>query len=82
MDFDKLTARYKQFGGLRLVWHYVRLGVIPVVIKGVLRCVVKKQSFKSIYPEVLERIEPFLVERYKALNSRFKQMDISICIQK
>ena len=70
MDFDKLTARYKQFGGLRLVWHYVRLGVIPVVIKGVLRCVVKKQSFKSIYPEVLERIEPFLVERYKA--SKFK----------
>ena len=70
MDFDKLTTRYKQFGGLRLVWQYAKLGVIPVVIKGVVICIVKRQSFKTIYPKVLERVEPYLVEQFQV--SRFK----------
>ena len=61
MDYHKLTLRFKQFGGFRLVWQYARLGVLPVI---------KRQSFKAIYPGVLERIEPFLVERFPV--SRFK----------
>ena len=70
MDFHKLLSRYKQFGGLRLVWEYTKLGVLPVVFKGVVRCVVKRQSFKTIYPEVLKRVEPFLIEMFQV--SRFK----------
>lgn len=70
MDFNKLITRYKQFGGKRLVWQYAKLGVMPVVIKGVLRCEAKRQSFKAIYPEVLKRVEPFLTERFQV--SRFK----------
>ena len=64
MDYHKLTSRYKQFGGLRLVWQYTKLGVMPVVIMGVVRCVVNRQSFKTIYPEVLRKTEPYLMERY------------------
>ena len=67
MDFQKLTSRYKQFGGLRLVWQYTKLGVLPVVIKGVVRCVVKRQSFKAIYPEVLRKIEPVLIKKYSSV---------------
>lgn len=65
MDYHKLASRYKQFGGLRLVWQYTKLGVMPVVIRGVVRCVVKRKSFKVIYPEVLKRVEPFLTEQFQ-----------------
>ncbi len=64
MDFHKLISRYRHFGGLRLVWQYTKLRVTPVVINGVVRCVIKKQSFKTIYPEVLKRVEPFLIQKY------------------
>ncbi len=70
MDFRKLISRYWQFGGLCLVWQYSKLGVLPVVIKGVVRCVLKGQSYKAIYPEVQKRVKPMLIERYQV--SRFK----------
>ena len=69
-DFTKLTTRYFQFGGLSLVWEYAKLGVIPVVVKSLVRCALKRVSFKAIYPEVLKRIEPYLAERFQV--SRFK----------
>lgn len=64
MDFHKLISRYKQFGGLRLVWEYAKLGALWPAVKAGVRCLVKGQSFKGIYPEVLKRVEPFLVKRY------------------
>ena len=70
MDYSKFTLRFKQFGGFRLVWQYAKQGVLPMVVKDFVRCVIKRQSFKAIYPGVLERIEPFLVERFPV--SRFK----------
>ncbi|UKK56829.1 capsular polysaccharide synthesis protein [Prevotella communis] len=70
MDFNKLTTRFRQFGGMRLVLQYAKLGVLPAVVRGFVRCVVKRQSFKAIYPEVLKRVEPFLAERFHV--SRFK----------
>jgi len=72
MDFHKLISRYRQFGGLRLVWQYTKLGVFPVVIKGVARCIVKRRSFKAIYPEVLKRIEPKLIAKYGSRVQKFK----------
>ena len=27
-NFDKFEARFKQFGGRRLVWQYARMGVL------------------------------------------------------
>lgn len=72
MDFQKLITRYKQFGGLRLVWQYTELGALWPALKAGLRCLVKGQSFKGIYPEVLKKVEPFLVKRYAPLVSGFK----------
>ena len=65
MDFKKLTSRYKQFGGFHLVREYVRLGVMPSVLTGLFRCLYKRQSFKTIYPAVLRKIEPILIEQYE-----------------
>lgn len=64
MDFKKLITRYRQFGGLRLIWEYVKLGALWPMEKACLKCMVKGQSLKGIYPAVLCKIEPFLVKRY------------------
>lgn len=71
MDFHKLVHRYQQFGGLRLVREYARLGLLWPIAKGFFRCWVKRESFKKIYPEVLKKTEPYLVMRYNGfLKSR------------
>lgn len=50
------------------MWQYVKLGALPVVVKGFVKCLVKGRSFKGIYPEVLRRIEPILVEKYSPIS--------------
>ena len=72
MEYSKLFLRYKQFGGFRLVIEYAKLGVLGTVAKGFFRCLVKWQSFKQIYPSVLRRVEPFLIDKYAPVVSRFK----------
>lgn len=64
MDFKKLITRFRQFGGMRLVCQYAQLGALWPAVKAGVRCLVKGQSFKGIYPEVLSKIEPYLVRRY------------------
>lgn len=73
MDFYKLLTRYKQFGELQLVWEYAKLGILQVAVKSFFCCIIKRQSFKAIYPGVLKRIEPFLIEKFQV--SRFKIQD-------
>lgn len=77
MDLRKLITRYKQFGGLRLVWHYAKLGVLWPAVKVSMRCLVKRQSFKGIYPEVLRRVEPFLIQKYGSKVQEFKKFNSS-----
>lgn len=72
MDFHKLISRYQQFGGLRLVREYARLGVLWPIIKTFIRCLVKGESFKRIYPEALKKVEPFLENRYYGLLQKRK----------
>jgi len=64
MDFQKFITRFRQFGGMRLVWQYAKLGALWPAVKAGVRCLVKGQSFKGIYPVVLKRVEPFLMEKY------------------
>jgi len=73
MDFQKLISRYKQFGGAKLVWQYVKLGALGPAIKAGVRCLLKRQSFKAIYPEVLRKIEPFLIQKYGSKVQEFKK---------
>ena len=72
MDFKKLISRYKQFGGLRLVVEYAKLGALWPAVKTGVRCVFKRQSFKGIYPAVLKRVEPHLIKRYGSIVQGFK----------
>ena len=75
MDFQKLISRYKQFGGMRLVWQYAKLGVLPIVVGDFFRCLIKRNSFKAIYPETLKRVEPFLAQKYGSMLQKFKKFN-------
>ena len=77
MDYHKLASRYKQFGGFRLVIEYAKLGALWSAVKASVRCLLKRQSFKGIYPEVLKRVEPFLVQKYGSKVQEFKKFIIS-----
>lgn len=76
MDFAKLITRFRQFGGMHLVWEYAKLGGLPVLVEGFLKCLARGRSFKGIYPEVLKKVEPFLAERFQV--SRFKFHDTGL----
>lgn len=64
IDFDRLRIRFRQFGGWRLAWEYVRLGLLWVIVKELVKCVVYRRSFKYIYPAIGRVVDPMLVEKY------------------
>lgn len=70
MDFEKLISRYKQFGGFKLALEYARCGALLDGVKQGLKCLVRGQSFKAIYPELLRRVEPMLIKRYSPIVQR------------
>lgn len=63
-DFDRFITRFRQFGGMRLVWQYAKMGVLWIGIKEIVKCALKGKSFKTVYPIITERIDRILVERY------------------
>ncbi len=77
MDLKKLISRYKQFGRAKLVWQYAKLRVLWPAVKAGVRCLVKRHSFKAIYPEVLRKIEPFLIQKYGSKVQEFKKFNSS-----
>lgn len=56
-----------------MVREYAKIGVFWPVVKVGVKCLVKKQSFKQIYPEVLRKVEPYLIKRYSPLMRRNRE---------
>ena len=63
-DLDRLIVRFRQFGGMRLVWEYAKMGVLWVGVKEVIRCAIKGRSFKCVYPVVTKRVDEILITLY------------------
>lgn len=63
-DFDRFVSRFFLFGGWRLVWQYVRLGVLWTGCKALLGCAFNGRSLKEAYPIVTRRVREVLVRRY------------------
>lgn len=60
MAFDGFQETHNplsQSGGFRLVIEYSKLGVFDTAANGFIRCLIKRRSFKAIYPEVLKLVE-------------------------
>ena len=82
MDLIKLLTRYNQFGGIRLVFEYAKLHALwPAICTGI-KCIVKRQSFKQIYPVVLKKVEPFLIEKYGVIVQESKQSKDTLLVHK
>ena len=64
-DFHKLTTRFRQFGGMRLLRQYAEIGVLWTGVNALFAALIKKHTFKKAYSELLKKVEPFLAERYR-----------------
>lgn len=64
-DFDRLHARFHQFGGWLLVQEYARMGVLCTGVAALVRCIVHGRSLKEAYPAITKRVDEILVEQYK-----------------
>lgn len=71
-DFDRLRIRFKQFGGFKLAWEYVRLGLLWIIIKELFLCVLHRRSFKSIYPAIGRVVDPMLIKRYHQITEKYR----------
>lgn len=65
MEFKLLKRRFREFGGLRLVRIYIRLGVCGTIIKEFFGCLIHRRSLRYIYPKICQVVDPILIERYK-----------------
>lgn len=67
MDFSRLKARFRQFGGIKLVKEYSRMGLLLPVAGTFFKCLLTGKSYKSIYPVIEKKAIPFLREKYGPL---------------
>lgn len=65
-DFDRLITRFHQFGGWRLVWRYMRMGVLWTGVKALAVCALHGRSLKSAYPAITKRVDDFLLKQYRS----------------
>ena len=64
MVIKRVLVRFHQWGGIRLVKEYARLGVLSPISKTFLRCLVKKRPFKLVNETIHRELENFLTEKY------------------
>ena len=81
LEYKKAIFRWKQFGGWRMIKAYVRLGLLPVLLKEIISVVFSKRPLKTAYPAVSKRVEPILREQYgpllKELKRKYENMFLS-----
>lgn len=65
IDIDKFIARFRQFGGWRLVWQYARIGVLWTGVVTLVRCALQGKSLKTAYPTITRKVDDILVIRYR-----------------
>lgn len=72
VDFDRLIIRFRQFGGWRLVWQYVRMGVLWTGVGALVRCAMKGRSLKAAYPVMTEKVDGILIRKYRHILDEMK----------
>lgn len=78
VDFDRLITRFRQFGGWRLVWQYVRMGVLWTGVCALVRCALKGKSLKAAYPVMTEKVDRILIRRYRYILDDMKVRDAEV----
>lgn len=66
-NLKKAVFRFRQFGGWRMLRAYTKAGVMPQLLKEMVRVVVQRRPLKEAYPAVSRKIVPMLEKRYRPL---------------
>lgn len=64
MVLRQLISRYNQFGGLKVVRIYAKLGILRPMVKTIARNPFNRLSYKKAYSEAIAKIGPLLREQY------------------
>lgn len=67
MDFKRISSRFHQLGGLRLVKEYARMGVLTSLGVCFIRVLLSGKPPKQINSEIGKYIIPFLQDKYAPL---------------
>ena len=64
---SRLNKRFRQFGGFRLIWTYIRLGVFGEFLKQGVLVLVKKRQIDDAYHAIQGKVIPHIREQYSTL---------------
>lgn len=64
IEIRRAWHRCLEFGGLRLVCEYARIGLLSDIISACMRCAVNGSSLKTVYSVIMEKAEHVLKQRY------------------
>ena len=60
-------SRYKQFGGMRVVCHYARMGALKPLVKGIIKNPFSRQAYLSAYQDAARVVGRHLMVQYAPL---------------
>ena len=61
----KAYRRFRQFGGLDLLWQYTKIGLLPSIIKGAFKLVIGKTNVDKMYAVIAQKVSLFLIQKYE-----------------
>jgi|GEM_PF-4767922 hypothetical protein len=64
-DIGRLMKRFREFGGIRLLQAYHKMGVLNLGLKSIWNCIKTNQSLKNAYPVVTQKLDDVLIDREK-----------------
>ena len=62
----KVLTRFRQGGGLRLARAFIRMGLLPDLLKAGLNTLLKGKSYKQQYAILRKKVEPKLVKEFNS----------------
>ncbi len=60
----KLYSRFREFGGLKLIREYTRMGLLSLIFKQAVAVVFRKKKPIEAYSRILDQAGAFLKKRY------------------
>lgn len=79
MNSKQALKRFREFGGVRLLWRYVRMGVFCPAIKALAIGLLREHSVKAVYARLIRAVEQRLVEQYEPIMLKAKARKKGIC---
>ncbi len=64
---SRICRRFRQFGGMRLIYSYIRLGVFGEFVKQGLKALAGKCSINEAYSRIERKVMPHLQKQYQGL---------------